>query len=293
MDRKTEDLDFLIEMFELEPADRLAADIASGVKSLEKLVETSILETLLKGEFDNGNAILTVHSGAGGTEAQDWADMLYRMYTKYCNSRGYTTEVLDYQEGDMAGIKGVTLRVTGDKAYGYLKAERGVHRLVRHSPFDANNKRHTSFASIEVMPELEQDTDIIINPDDLRIDTYRSSGAGGQHVNKTDSAVRITHIPTGIVAACQNERSQIQNRETAMKMLKAKLLIKKEEENQKNRDEIQGELKKIEWGSQIRSYVFDESRIKDHRTGYESFNVTGVMNGDIHDFILEYLKRSV
>ena len=237
---------------------------------------------------------MTLHAGAGGTEACDWASMLYRMYQKYCEKQGFSTRELDLLEGDEAGIKSVTFEVEGENAYGYLKAEKGVHRLVRISPFDANSRRHTSFASLEVMPEIDEDEDVEIRSEDLRIDTYRSSGAGGQHVNKTESAVRITHIPTGIVVSCQNERSQIQNREMCFKMLRSKLIEKKERETLEHLQDIKGELKKIEWGSQIRSYVFAPyTLVKDHRTGYETGNVGAVMDGEIEGFISEYLKKSV
>lgn len=261
--------------------------------SLENLLEESTISTLLNGKYDDNNAILSLHAGAGGTEAQDWVSMLYRMYSRFCDREGYKVKVLDYLEGDDAGIKSISFLVSGEKAYGYLKAEKGVHRLVRISPFDANSRRHTSFASLDVMPEINDDVQVVINPEDLRIDTYRSSGAGGQHINKTDSAIRITHLPTGIVVSCQSERSQIQNRETAMNMLKSKLIAKKEEELSEKLSNIQGELKKIEWGSQIRSYVFcPYTLVKDHRTGFENANITAVMDGDIKPFILDYLKKS-
>lgn len=286
------DIDFLCDLFELEPTDEIGMDITKKADLLEEFVESAIIDALLNGKYDNNDAILSIHAGAGGTEAQDWADMLYRMYVKYSEKQGYKVTVLDYQAGDTAGIKSVVFSVQGEKAYGYLKAEKGVHRLVRHSPFDANNKRHTSFASLDVMPEIDEAVDIEINPEELQIETCRAGGAGGQNVNKTETAIRIVHIPTGIVVTCQNERSQLQNKETALKMLKSKLIAKKEEELQKSKDQIQGELKKIEWGSQIRSYVFDESRIKDHRTGLENTNVASVMDGNIHEFIMDYLKKS-
>lgn len=281
-------------MYELEPTSAIESDITKKLNELETKIETAIIDTLLKGKYDNNAAILTLHAGAGGTEAQDWADMLFRMYKMYCDRQGYKLEVLDMLDGDEAGIKSVTFKVEGDKVYGYLKAEKGVHRLVRISPFDANKRRHTSFVSLDVMPEIEQDENLIIKDEELRIDTYRSSGAGGQHVNKTDSAVRITHLPTGLVAACQNERSQIQNRERAMQLLKSKLIARREEEREKETAGIKGELKKIEWGSQIRSYVFcPYTLVKDHRTGYETSDVQSVMNGELQDFILDYLKKSV
>ena len=261
-------------------------------KLSEEIAELSI-EALLKGKYDANNAILTLHAGAGGTEAQDWVEMLYRMYVRYGERSGYKVTVLDRLEGDDAGIKSVTFTLEGENAYGYLKAEMGVHRLVRISPFDANKRRHTSFASLEVMPEISDNEEIKINPEEIRVDTYRSGGAGGQHINKTDSAVRITHLPTGIVVQCQNERSQIQNRETAMKMLVSKLTEVKERERLEEAQNIKGEMKKIEWGSQIRSYVFcPYTLVKDHRTGWENPNVNAVMDGDLQDFIIEYLKKS-
>ena len=282
-------LDLIEEMdeeSEVENAKKEVSEIADKVAELQ-------IEALLNGKYDGNNAILTLHAGAGGTEAQDWAEMLYRMYVRYAERSGYGVKVLDRLDGEEAGIKSVTFLVSGENAYGYLKAEMGVHRLVRISPFDANKRRHTSFASLEVMPEITETDAIKINPEELRIDTYRSGGAGGQHINKTDSAVRITHIPTGIVVQCQNERSQIQNRETAMKMLMGKLTEVKERERMEEAQSIKGELKKIEWGSQIRSYVFcPYTLVKDHRTNYENTNVAAVMDGDIGEFIIEYLKRS-
>ncbi len=264
------------------------------IKNFEDYLEQKTIDTLLNNPYDDCPAILSIHAGAGGTEAQDWADMLFRMYARFCEKNNYSYEILDTVEGDEAGIKSITFVVNGDKPYGYLKAESGVHRLVRISPFDANKRRHTSFASLEVIPEIEDDEDVKINPDDIRIDTYRSSGAGGQHVNKTDSAIRITHFPTGIVVTCQNERSQIQNREMAFKILKSKLINLKEQERQKLTNEIKGDIKKIEWGSQIRSYVFcPYTMVKDHRTNFETSNVSAVMDGDIKPFILDYLKKSL
>ncbi len=263
------------------------------LQSLDKQAESLFLETLLVGEYDSNNAILTLHAGAGGTEAQDWADMLFRMYKRYAQRAGYAVTILDMQDGDEAGIKSVTFQLNGNNAYGFLKAEKGVHRLVRISPFDSNKRRHTSFCSLEVMPEIIEDDSIVIKTEDLRIDTCRSSGAGGQHVNKTESAIRITHLPTGIVTWCQNQRSQMQNKETAMKMLMSKLAERREQEQLQKAQDIQGELKKIEWGSQIRSYVFcPYTMVKDHRTNAENTNVNAVMDGDIEMFIRDYLVKS-
>lgn len=268
-----------------------AIEVLKTTNKLEKTIEKLEINTLLSGKYDANNAILTLHPGAGGTEAQDWAQMLYRMYTRWATQNGYEVKELDYLDGEEAGIKSVTFLISGEYAYGYLKGEMGVHRLVRISPFDAGGRRHTSFASVEVLPEITEDVDIQINPDDLRIDTYRSSGAGGQHINKTSSAVRITHIPTNIVVACQSERSQIQNRETAMKMLKSKLLNLKEKEHKDKIEDLKGNQMEIAWGSQIRSYVFcPYTLVKDHRTGYETGNVQAVMDGDLNGFIDSYLK---
>ena len=254
-------------------------------------LETQKLATLLSGEYDANNAILTFHAGAGGTEAQDWAQMLYRMYTRWAERHGFKYKILDYLDGDEAGIKSASILIEGENAYGSLKSEAGAHRLARISPFDASGRRQTSFASLEVMPELSDDTDIEINPSDLKVDTYRAGGAGGQHVNKTESAVRITHIPTGVVVACQNERSQIQNREVAMKMLKAKLAEIKEREHLEKIEDIKGVQKEIGWGSQIRSYVFmPYTLVKDHRTNFEMGNVSAVMDGELDGFINAYLK---
>ena len=284
----------IIEMSELlsvEPDDEMAKEVLKATPNLQREIEKLEITTLLSGKYDANNAILTIHPGAGGTEAQDWAEMLYRMYTRWGASNGYEVKELDYLEGEEAGLKSVTFSVSGEFAYGYLKGEMGVHRLVRISPFDAGGRRHTSFASVEVLPEITEDIEIDINPDDLRIDTYRSSGAGGQHINKTSSAVRITHLPTNIVVACQSERSQIQNRETAMKMLKSKLLTLKEQEQKDTIDELKGVQMDIAWGSQIRSYVFcPYTLVKDHRTNYEVGNVQGVMDGDLNGFIDSYLK---
>ena len=282
-----------IELLEEIEDQSLFDELCETLKNLEAAIENAKLETLLCGKYDNYNAILTLHAGAGGTEAQDWADMLYRMYSMYAEKNGFKIKVLDVLGGDEAGLKSISFLVSGEYAYGYLKAEKGVHRLVRISPFDANSRRHTSFASLEVMPEIEDAPDIVIRSEDLKVDTFRSSGAGGQHVNKTESAIRITHIPSGIIVACQTERSQIQNRETAMKMLYSKLVEKQELEEMEKLASIRGDVKKIEWGSQIRSYVFcPYTMVKDHRTNFETSDVQAVMNGDIQDFINEYLKRT-
>jgi len=281
----------LLELVEETGDTDMGEELVLELSALKKDVSELRLKALLRGEYDANGAILSLHAGAGGTEAQDWVEMLHRMYTRWCERKKYSMRVLDYLAGDEAGIKSVTMEVQGLNAYGYLKAEKGVHRLVRISPFDSSARRHTSFASLDVMPLLDEDeADIEINPDELRIDTYRASGAGGQHVNKTESAVRITHIPTGIVVQCQNERSQIQNRETSMRMLKAKLIEKRESEKMQEIQQIKGEMKKIEWGSQIRSYVFHPySMVKDHRTGEETGNVNAVMDGEIDGFINAYL----
>ena len=281
----------LTELANMENDQEVSKDILKSTLNLEKEIEKLQLETLLSGKYDKNNAILTIHPGAGGTESQDWAEMLYRMYTRWATKNGYEVKELDYLEGDEAGIKSVTFEIVGENAYGYMKGEMGVHRLVRISPFDAGGRRHTSFASLEVLPEITDDIQIEINPDDLRVDTYRASGAGGQHINKTSSAVRITHIPTNIVVSCQSERSQIQNRETAMKMLKSKLLNLKEQEQKDTIDELKGEQKEIAWGSQIRSYVFcPYTLVKDHRTNFEVGNVESIMDGNIDGFIESYLK---
>lgn len=266
-------------------------EVASQRDSLKHQYEKMFLSTLLTGEYDNNNAIFTLHAGAGGTEAMDWVQMLYRMYVRWAEASGFATRVLDMLDGEEAGIKSVTVEVSGENAYGFLRPEKGVHRLVRISPFDSSGRRHTSFASMDVMPELDDTIVVDINPDDLKMDVYRASGAGGQHINKTSSAVRITHIPTGIIVACQNERSQVQNRETAMKMLKGKLLEMKEREQQEKLNQIQGEQMDIAWGSQIRSYVFcPYTLVKDHRTNHENGNVDAVMDGDLDAFILAYLS---
>lgn len=282
-----------IELLELEREEEVENGLVQTLAKLQSFLEDFKIETLLSGKYDSKNAILTLHAGAGGTEAQDWANMLYRMYTMYAEKRGYKIKVLDVLDGDEAGLKSITFSVQGENAYGYLKCEKGVHRLVRISPFDSNARRHTSFASLDVMPELDELPDIEIRSEDLKVDTYRSSGAGGQHVNKTESAIRITHIPSGIIVSCQTERSQIQNRETCMKMLYSKLAQKAEEEELEKINSIRGEIKKIEWGSQIRSYVFQPYlMVKDHRTNFETSDVDGVMNGNIQAFINTYLIKS-
>lgn len=284
----------LTELANIENDENVAKDILKTTQNVENEIEKIQLETLLSGKYDKNNAILTLHPGAGGTESQDWTEMLYRMYTRWATKKGYEVKELDYIEGDEAGIKSVTFEIVGENAYGYMKGEMGVHRLVRISPFDAGGRRHTSFASLEVLPEITDDIQIDINLDDLRIDTYRASGAGGQHINKTSSAVRITHIPTNIVVACQSERSQIQNRETAMRMLKSKLFDLKEKEQKETINDLKGEQKDIAWGSQIRSYVFcPYTLVKDHRTNYEVGNVESVMDGNIDGFIESYLKMKI
>ena len=284
----------LIDLVEMEEDKSLEDEINSNTKKIEKEIEKFELQTLLSGKYDSNNAILTLHPGAGGTESQDWAEMLYRMYTRWAAKNGYEVKELDYLEGDEAGIKSVTFEVNGENAYGYLKGEMGVHRLVRISPFDSGGRRHTSFASLEVIPEIEDDVDLYINPDDIKMDVFRASGAGGQHINKTSSAVRLTHIPTGIVVACQTQRSQIQNRENAMKMLKSKLLDLKERENKETIEELKGVQRDIAWGSQIRSYVFcPYTMVKDHRTNFETGNIEAVMNGEIDGFIESYLKDNI
>ncbi len=291
---RCEELETLIEMADEENDESLVPEVQSEFASLEKDIEALKLEALLKGPYDSYNAVLSLHAGAGGTEAQDWVSLLYRMYTRYCEKMGYSVKVIDYLDGEEAGIKSVTFEVDGDNAYGYLKAEKGVHRLVRISPFDSSGRRHTSFASLDVTPIFDDDTnDVEIDMDDLRIDTYRSGGAGGQNVNKVSSAIRITHLPTGIVVQCQNERSQLQNKEMAMRILKGKLMELAEQERMAQMNEIKGEMKRIEWGSQIRSYVFQPyTLVKDHRTGEENGNIQAVMDGDIENFINAYLAKS-
>lgn len=284
----------LAELVKQEYEEEIAKDIIKNTKKQQEKLEKLELETLLSGKYDSNNSIVTIHPGAGGTESQDWAEMLYRMYTRWAIKNGYEVKELDYLEGEEAGLKSVTFEIKGENAYGYMKSEKGVHRLVRISPFDSGGRRHTSFASVEVLPEITDNIEININTEDLRIDTYRASGAGGQHINKTSSAVRITHIPTNIVVACQSERSQIQNRETAMKMLKSKLLNLKEQEHKEKIEDLKGDQQDIAWGSQIRSYVFcPYTMVKDHRTNYEVGNVQGVMDGDIDGFMESYLKMKL
>ena len=291
LQKKLKELLDMNELLIAELDSDLAKELLEETKLAEKEIENLEIQTLLSGSHDKLNAIITLHPGAGGTESQDWVQMLYRMYTRWANQNGYQVKELDYLEGEEAGIKSVTALVEGPYAYGYLKGEMGVHRLVRISPFDSGGRRHTSFASMEVLPEIAEDVDIQINSEDLRIDTYRASGAGGQHINKTDSAVRITHLPTNIVVSCQSERSQTMNKETALKMLKSKLLDLKEKENKEKIEDLKGIQKEIAWGSQIRSYVFcPYTLVKDHRTGYEVGNVDQVMNGDLNGFIQSYLK---
>lgn len=274
--------------------EELADEMIPELTKLEKEYANARIAIMLTGEYDKNNAILTIHPGAGGTDAQDWAEMLYRMYSRFAELNKYKLKVLDCLDGDEAGIKSVSILIAGENAYGYLKGEAGVHRIVRISPFDSSGRRHTSYASVDVMPELDDDVQVDINENDIRFETHRSSGAGGQHVNKTDSAVRLIHIPTGIVAGCQTERSQVQNKETAMRMLKSKLLEIKEREHLEKIEDIQGLKMKIEWGSQIRSYVFmPYTLVKDHRTGYETGNITAVMDGDLNGFIDAYLKTQV
>ena len=291
LESQFEDIETLIEMGYEENDASLIPEIDEAMKEFAEVLEGIRMKTLLSGEYDKSNAILTLHAGAGGTEACDWASMLYRMYNRWSDSKGYNVQVLDYLDGEEAGIKSVTFQVNGENAYGYLKSEKGVHRLVRISPFNAAGKRQTSFVSLDVMPDIEEDLDIEIDEKDLRIDTYRSSGAGGQHINKTSSAIRITHLPTGIVVQCQNERSQFQNKDKAMQMLKAKLYLLKQQENEEKLSGIRGETKEIGWGSQIRSYVMQPyTMVKDHRTSHESGNTASVLDGNLDPFINAYLK---
>ena len=289
---KWEDTLVLIDLANEENDESMLPDVVSATEEIEADIDKMTLETLLSGHYDKNNAIMTFHAGAGGTEAQDWCQMLYRMYTRWAERHGYTYQLMDYEAGEEAGIKSATILIEGENAYGMLKSENGVHRLVRVSPFDANARRHTSFASLDVAPMLEDDdSDIEINMKDVRVDTYHSSGAGGQNVNKTSSAVRMTHYPTGIVVSCQTERDQVQNRATCIKMLKAKLLELRERAKEEEMANIKGEMKKIEWGSQIRSYVFQPyTMVKDHRTNYESGNIDDVMDGNLEGFITAYLK---
>ena len=285
------DIEEMIELCEMEEDEDTADSIVEDFDKLKNDLEELRIATLLTGKYDHSNAILSIHAGAGGVEAMDWAEMLFRMYTRYCEKKGYKVKVIDYQDDTEAGIKSATIIAEGENAYGYLKNEKGTHRLVRISPFNAQGKRQTSFALVEVTPEIDDDVDVEINPDDLRIDTYRSSGAGGQHVNKTASAVRITHIPTGVVVACQTQRSQHQNKDYAMKMLKSKLAEIAEQQQKEKIEDIKGVQKEIAWGSQIRSYVMQPyTMVKDHRTGVESGNVDSVMDGKIDLFMNGYLK---
>ncbi len=286
-----EDLQTLWELANEEQDEDLEPEIEQASHALQKELEKLEIQVLFSGPYDDHDCILTLHAGAGGTEAQDWTDMLYRMYSRFCEKNGFKCEVMDFLDGEEAGLKSITLAIEGPHAYGHFRAERGVHRLVRISPFDASARRHTSFASADVMPQVQEDNEVEINPDDLKIDTYRSGGAGGQHVNKTDSAVRITHLPTGIVVQCQDERSQYNNKDRAIKLLKARLLEEKVKERERELAEIRGEHAEIGWGSQIRSYVFQPYRlVKDHRTNVESGNVDAVMDGDLLPFISGYLK---
>ncbi len=289
--QQVDDIELFIELIREEEDESHVPELLENMDVAEEQLESARIVALLSGEYDENNAILSIHAGAGGTEAQDWADMLFRMYTRWIESKGYGMTILDILTDTEAGIKSVTILVEGENAYGYLKSEKGVHRLVRISPFDSSNRRHTSFASVDVTPEITDDEDFGINESDLKIDTYRSSGAGGQHVNTTDSAIRITHIPTGVVVSCQNQRSQHSNKETAMKMLISKLLEIKKLENKEKIEDIQGKYNQIAWGSQIRSYVFHPySMVKDHRTNAETSNVQSVMDGNLDMFMNEYLK---
>jgi len=288
-----EDGEVTLELIKEEPDAEMQSELGEMVTALKADFDAFELEILLNGPYDANNAILELHPGAGGTESQDWASMLLRMYQRFADKQGWKVETVDYLPGEEAGVKSVTLRIVGHNAYGYLKAEKGIHRLVRISPFDSSGRRHTSFVSCDVMPEFNDDIEIEVKTEDLRIDTYRASGAGGQHINKTDSAVRITHVPTGVVVSCQAERSQIKNREAAMKMLKAKLYQRELDEQQRKLDEIRGEKTDIGWGSQIRSYVFHPySMVKDHRTSFEVGNTSGVMDGDVMGFIDAYLRKT-
>jgi len=291
LETERDDLSILCELGIEEQDESVISEVEKGVKRIVDELEVLKLGTLLTGPYDRNNAILTLHAGAGGTEAQDWVQMLLRMFTRWSEKHNYIVKTLDFLDGDEAGIKSVTIHVIGDNAFGFMKSEKGVHRLVRISPFDASGRRHTSFASVDILPELDDTIKIDINPDDLRVDTYRASGAGGQHINKTDSAIRITHIPTGVVVSCQTERSQFQNRDNAMKMLKAKLYTLKEQEQKEKIEDLKGLQLDIAWGSQIRSYVFcPYTLVKDHRTNYEEGNVNAVMDGELDGFINAYLS---
>ena len=294
MDGLTSQFDDILTLIEMGYEDNdpaIIPDIEQELKEFKETFETIRINTLLSGEYDKNNAILKLNAGAGGTESCDWCSMLYRMYTRWAERKGFALDVIDYLDGDEAGIKSVTFQINGENAYGYLKSEKGVHRLVRISPFNAQGKRQTSFVSLDVMPDIEDDVDVEVKDEDIRIDTYRSSGAGGQHINKTSSAIRITHFPTGIVVTCQNERSQFQNKDKAMQMLKAKLYMLKQEENAEKLSDIRGDVKEIGWGNQIRSYVMQPyTMVKDHRTNEESGNVDAVMDGAIDPFINAYLR---
>ncbi len=294
LEEQEADLSGLLDMAVSENEEELFTDIESGIGQLEKTVDGLELSNMLGKEFDRFNTYLTIHPGAGGTESQDWAEMLLRMYIRWSERHGFKVEFLDFQPGDEAGVKSVTLFIGGENAFGYLRSEKGVHRLVRISPFDASGRRHTSFSSVDIVPEIDDTIDVEIRPEDLKVDTYRSSGAGGQHVNKTESAIRITHIPTGIVVACQNERSQFQNRDRAMQMLRAKLYELRREEQEAKMAKIKGEYSEIAWGNQIRSYVFcPYTMVKDHRTEAETGNIQGVMDGELDPFIEAYLRSDL
>jgi peptide chain release factor 2 len=291
LNARCDDVEAMLSLLAEEPDPDIARECVSELAALRADADALELETLMRGEYDDCDCVLSLHAGAGGTEAQDWTQMLHRMYTRYCERMGFKVAVLDLLDGDEAGVKSVTFQVEGDNAYGYLRSERGVHRLVRISPFDSNARRHTSFASMDVAPILPEDDKFEVNMEEVRIDTYRAGGAGGQHVNRTDSAVRMTHIPTGTVAQCQNERSQVQNREVCLRLLKSRLMELKMREKEEQMSDIKGEMKKIEWGSQIRSYVFQPyTMVKDHRTGFESGNVDDVMDGSLSGFITAFLK---